>query len=205
MWYDDNIKSYGDINYKINQSYCEKYNLEIICSHKKMHPTRCAMWERLPLLLQNLSNYDYMIWIDADAFFYFEASNILDIIIDNPTPNFIFSNDLGNRNINTGFFIVKNSQYSIDFLNRWAFDEELFKTNPYPYWPDQGVLIDMYETNIMSIKDNSVLYDYGRLQHFFKNDKNDKCYVFHLAGRQTYDRNRESEEYYRILFGKSFR
>ena len=35
MFYDDNIKSYGEINYKINKKYSEKYNLEIILSNKK--------------------------------------------------------------------------------------------------------------------------------------------------------------------------
>jgi len=35
MFYDDNIKIYGDINHTINKKYCEKYNLTLIVSNKK--------------------------------------------------------------------------------------------------------------------------------------------------------------------------
>ena len=60
MFYDDNIKSYGEINYKINKKYCEKYNLDIILSNEKKYNNRHSAWERLPLLLDNIMNYDYL-------------------------------------------------------------------------------------------------------------------------------------------------
>lgn len=44
MFYDDNIKLYGDINYIINQKYCEKYNLELILSNKKKYSNRHSAW-----------------------------------------------------------------------------------------------------------------------------------------------------------------
>jgi hypothetical protein len=182
MFYDDNIKEYGKINYEINKKYCEKYNLDIILSNQKKYSNRHSAWERLPLLLDNISNYDYLIWIDADAFFYNDANNIIDIIINNSNIDFIFTNDLGDRNINTGFFIVKNSQYSIDFLTKWAYDDELYENNKYPFWWDQGVLIDMVYNNILDIKNHSIKYKYGILQHFNENDKLDKTFIFHLAG-----------------------
>lgn len=197
MFYDAAIKSYGDLNYKINKVYCEKYNLKIILSNQKKYNNRHSAWERLPLLLDNISKFDYLIWIDADAFFYKNANNILDIINENKDVNFIFSNDIGNLNINTGIFIVKNSQYSIDFLTKWAYDEELYNNNPYPYWWDQGVLVNMYENNILGIKENSKLYKYGILQHFKGNDKiNNTSLVFHLAGSSQKLRLKISYRYY---------
>ena len=99
MFYDDNIKYFGDINYKINKLYCEKYNLEIILSNKKKYNNRHSAWERLPLMLNNISKFDYLIWIDADAFFYIESNNITDVIKNNLDKNFIFSKDIGNNNI----------------------------------------------------------------------------------------------------------
>jgi len=207
MFYDDNIKSYGDINYKINKLYCEKYNLKIIFSNEKKYSNRHSAWERLPLMLDNISKFDYLIWIDADAFFYNDANNIVDIINNNINTNFIFSRDLGNKNINTGVFIVKNSQYSIDFLTKWAYDEELYKNNPYPVWWDQGVLIDMYDNNILDITQNSVIINYGVLQHLGEDDKLiNKTYIFHMAGRDQYTRYEFSRKYYnnliRILNGQ---
>jgi len=196
MFYDDNIKSYGDINYKINKLYCEKYNLKIILSNEKKYSNRHSAWERLPLILDNISKFDYLIWIDADAFFYNDANNIVDIINNNTNTNFIFSRDLGNKNINTGVFIVKNSHYSIDFLTKWGYDEELYKNNPYPVWWDQGVLIGMFDNNILDIKQNSVIVDYGVLQHLGEDDKViNKTYIFHMAGRDHYTRCEFSRKY----------
>ena len=199
MYYDDNIKNYGNLNYIINKKYCEKYNVSLISStNQKKYTNRHAAWERLPLLLDNITQYDYLIWIDADAFFYNDASNISDIINKNIDAEFIFSNDITNKNINTGFFIVKNSQYSIDFLTKWAYDEELYKNNPFPLWWDQGVLIDMFNKNILDIQTNSVLIDYGVLQHFNEHELcqlHTKPYVFHLAGQNNDFRFETSKKY----------
>jgi hypothetical protein len=201
MFYDDNIRCYGDINYNINKLYCEKYNLSIILSNEKKYSNRHSAWERLPLLIDNISKFDYLIWIDADAFFYNDADNIIDIINNNINVNFIFSNDIGNNNINTGFFIVKNSEYSIDFLTKWAYDEELYKNNPYPLWWDQGVLINMFNNNILDIKQNSIQLNYAVLQHFTENDKLDKTYIFHLAGRSKDIRYEISKKYFDKING----
>lgn len=198
MFYDETIESYGKINYEINKKYCEKYNIDIILSNNnKKYTKRHPAWERLPLLLENISNYDYLIWIDADAYFYIDANDITNIINIADNYNFIFSNDIGDNNINTGIFIVKNSQYSIDFLNKWAYDEELYENNPYPCWWDQGVLIDMYNKNIMNIKKNSICLKYGEIQHFYENDKIDKkSFIHHLAGRNNYIRYETSKKYF---------
>jgi hypothetical protein len=201
MFYDDNIKYFGDINYKINKLYCEKYNLEIILSNKKKYNNRHSAWERLPLMLDNISKFDYLIWIDADAFFYNDANNIIDIINKNININFIFSNDIYPTNVNTGLFIVKNSQYSIDFLTKWAYDEELYNNNPHPHWWDQGVLVSMFNNNILNIKQNSIQIEYGVLQHFYENDKLDKTYVYHMAGMSNYIRYKVSKEYFDKITG----
>jgi hypothetical protein len=202
MFYDEKIKNYGEINYKINKKYCEKYNLNIILSNEKRYNNRHSAWERLPLILDNISKFDYLIWIDADAFFYNDAKNIVDIINENPDANFIFSNDIGNRNINTGVFIVKNTLYSIEFLTKWAYDEELYENNPIPGWWDQGLLIYMINNNILNIQENSVKYEYGVLQNFRENDKlNGKTFIFHLAGLSNELRYEISKDYFDKLIG----
>ena len=208
MYYNDNIKNYGNINYIINKKYCDKYGLSIILStNQSKYNNRHSAWDRLPLLLDNITKYDYLMWIDADAFFYNDANNICDIINNNIDAEFIFSNDFGDKNINTGFLIIKNSQYSIDFLTKWAYDEELYNNNPYPLWWDQGVLIDMFNKNILDIKTKSILIDYGILQHFNQHELtqlNSKPYVFHLAGKSNDFRFETSKKYLEELNLKSF-
>ena len=122
-------------------------------------------------------------WIDADAFFYNHADDIRNIINNYSNYNFIFSNDIGNNNINSGIFIVKNTEYSINFLKKWAYDNDLYNNNPQPYWWDQGVLIYMYNNNILNIKNNSKIIDFGILQEFNLNDDlHNNTFVCHIAG-----------------------
>tara|TARA_B110000908_G_scaffold122868_1_gene144087 strand:- start:317 stop:949 length:633 start_codon:yes stop_codon:yes gene_type:complete len=202
MFYDDNIKIYGDINHTINKKYCEKYNLTLIVSNKKKYTDRHSAWERLPLLLDNISNFDYIIWIDADAFFYYDA-NITDIINDNLNTNFIFSKDLGNNNVNSGIMIIKNTDYSIKFLKKWAYDEELYKKYEHHLWWDQAVLIHLLLNNELDINQNSIEFEYGVLQHFGKNDKLNGTYVYHLAGHSKELRYKTSQDYLNKLIVKS--
>jgi hypothetical protein len=196
MWYDSTISSYGDINYKINRAYCDKNNIDLIRCQERRHGNRHPAWERIPLILKYIHNYDYVMWIDADAFFYNDGKSIIDLINNNATYNFIFSKDISVA-INTGCFIVKNTQYSIDFLVKWGYDKILYENNKYPQWWDNGVILDMYEANVLDIKNNSIVFDYGILQHFYQNDKLDnKPYIFHLAGRSNDIRYRASKEYF---------
>ena len=108
MWYDSTINDYAELNYKINLKYCQKYGIELIKCNERRHIQRHPAWERIPLLLNYINNYDYVIWKDADAHFYLDSINIVTIIKNHPEQNFIFSKDI-NVVINTGIFIVKNT------------------------------------------------------------------------------------------------
>jgi hypothetical protein len=199
MYYDEAIKEYGEINYNINKLYCAKYNIPIFLSNTRTYSNRHAAWEKLPLVLNQLARYDYVIWIDADAHFYNDAPNIVDFINANNNKHIIFSKDFGNNGINSGVFIVKKSKYSIDFLNKWAYDEKLYNNNPLPGWWEQGVLIDMVSKNVYNIISNSMVCDYGVLQHFFKNEQTPESnnpFICHMAGRTYNDRVEISKKYY---------
>lgn len=209
-FYNDAIKHYGDITSKINQMYCNIHNITWVVSNEPKYKNRHPAWENLPLLLEHVDSYDYVIWIDADAFFYIDALNITTYINEHPDVDFIFSRDLGNKcppegEINTGIFIVKNTEYSKKFLNTWAYDEKLFQDCKMKYRWDQGVLNDMYTYNTFDIRssEHSFVYEYGILQHFYKNELNDlntKPLIYHMAGRRAcgkeHERFDDSHEYY---------
>jgi hypothetical protein len=200
MWYDETISAYADINYKINKAYCDKNNIELIKCSERRYSNRHPAWERIPLILKHIPNYDYVMWIDADAHFYINSKNIKDYIdnINNINYNFIFSKDIKVA-INTGCFIVKNTQYSIDFLTKWGYDETLYKNNKYPNFWENGVILDMYKENILDIKNNSLVIDYGVLQHFYEKELiklTPKPFIFHLAGRNSKIRYSHSLDYF---------
>ena len=97
------------------------------------------------------------------------------------------------------FQLVKNTQYSIDFLNRWCYDENLYVNRTNKNWHDQSVVIDMYTTNILDIRNNSIIINYGILQHFSMNRSPHlkKPFIIHLAGTNRDDRIKHSIEYFK--------
>ena len=208
MWYDDAIKEYAHINYQLNKMYCDKYNLDLILSDEKTYTDdRHLVWERLPYILKHIKNYDYIVYIDSDAFFYKDANDIKDLINLNINSSFIFSEDRhahGNvpkhiKSINCGIFIIKNTDYAFNFLNTWAYNQDLYKNNPIPIYREQGVCIYMYNNNILDIKNNSTLHDYGIIQQFHEHEFPKNAYVLHLAGQSNEKRIEISKKYYNNL------
>ena len=111
MWYDYAIREYADINFEINKIYCSKHGHDIIRSDKKTFRYKPAQWERLPLILEYIQNYDYVMYIDSDAHFYIDAPDIMTIITQYSDKAFIFSGDVNQKHdfeLNSGVFIVKN-------------------------------------------------------------------------------------------------
>ena len=93
MWYDDGVKSFGDLSYEINKKYCDKHGYDIIKCDKRFFSDRHAAWERLPFILKHIKQYDYVVWIDADAHFYITAPPITKLLSLYSNKNFIFSQD----------------------------------------------------------------------------------------------------------------
>jgi len=214
MWYDENIRSYGDVNYLINKQYCQKHGYDIIQSNKRLYADneRTPHWERIPLMLKCLTNidrkYDYLVWIDADAHFYIDAYPVTSIIEKYPNKSLILSGDYPHLNtsweINSGVFILKNNKECFDILMAWGYSdilEKVAKKNIHKYgnYKDQKVLRLMYDNNILNIKQKSVVIPYGIFQHFFPKSKKElmqRPLICHLAGSDTMTRIQHSTDYY---------
>jgi len=66
---------YGDFEYypwseKINRHYCERHGYEYGVSHQAPRVERHASWQKIPTILSELQNCDYLLLMDADAHFY---------------------------------------------------------------------------------------------------------------------------------------
>ena len=199
MWCDGKTaKKYGCTSYHINKIYCEKHGYDLRFSSKRRHNREDLAWEKLPMVIEHLDNYDYVIWIDADAHFYVDRGPIEDLIKEHKDVQIIFSEDgtckgfpseldpsewlkssckVRHPALNTGVFIVKNTSDVKKLLDVWTYDEWLFKQN-YPYW-EQGVCQKMYELNTCSIRDISVVLPLNVLQNYERFTKHNP-YVRHF-------------------------
>lgn len=186
-WYNDAIKDYGDMTYTLNKTYCKKYNIDCIKDDTVRLPNRKPTWERFPLLLKYYNqDYDYIIWIDADAFFYINSPDIRNIIYQHLDKNFIFSWDI-TPNVQAGLIIAKKNDYTKKIFEELSYNEDKYKNslNKLYDWQDQQCLIDMIDENFMDINNNIVLLPFGELQEFTEDNK---AYVLHLAGSSKEER-----------------
>jgi len=81
MWYDQEIAWYGDSNYQINKAYCNKHNIDLFLSNERGH-NRHLVWDKVPMILKYINDYDYVMWIDLDAHFYLDGKNIIELITE---------------------------------------------------------------------------------------------------------------------------
>jgi hypothetical protein len=224
MWYDDKIKYYADNFYKINAAYCEKYNYTLIKSSTRRCKGREPHWERFPLILKHIKDYDYVVWIDADAWFYADAPPLEDIIKKYNKEILFSAERLISRPppvINSGVIICKNTQRVIDTINKWAYSEDLkdkYSEVCSGTWiEDQGVVRGCFRDNVDGLRDISVIIPYLELQHHKQSERGDNgCwrrvndngdiswilsipYVFHLAGQDSHERENLSTRYLKTL------
>ena len=220
MWCDGKTaKKYGCTSYHINKIYCEKYGYDLMFSSKRRHNREDLAWEKLPMVIEHLDNYDYVIWIDADAHFYVDKGPIEDLIKEHKDVQIIFSEDGTCKGfpseldpsewlksscevrypaLNTGVFIVKNAPDVKELLDVWTYDEWLFKQN-YPYW-EQGVCQKMYELNTCNIRDISVVLPLNILQNYERFTKHNP-YVRHFPSmlKSTHGIKKSFRAYLRLV------
>lgn len=126
----------------INKKYCKKngydfYFYETIPDVlKERHPAWCKLYY-LHVQMQN-SKYDYITWIDADAFFCNNKLKIEDWIKKSSGKNIIISRDPGytltqyknsnEKRVNSGVMIYKNCYENINLLKYMLYDP-IFEPN----------------------------------------------------------------------------
>lgn len=123
----------GPLPYKENakknhEKYCKKHGYTYKCiekAEKNCHPA----WMK-PVVMERILNsneYDYVMWNDADSFFVNMDIRIEDLIWD-PEADMIITGD-ANDVCNNGHIIMKNTEWSKQFLTKWKLFQILLPEN----------------------------------------------------------------------------
>lgn len=133
QYYTENL-THGPFAEKINQKYanemgygyyCEKSTKDIRDFLKGIAPT----WYKSKLILDvfDKHNPEYVLFLDTDAIISNPTIKIEEFI--DPEYNFIVAKDISHHSImNAGVFLIKNNEWSRNFLQRWF--ECSFKLKP---------------------------------------------------------------------------
>lgn len=124
QYYTSNL-NYGKYSEAINQEYCNKHGYTYVVEKdgdkiykaiEDRHPT----WYKSLMALEvfEKENPDWILFLDADAIISNLEQKIEDFIDENY--NLILSDDVGHHSdYNAGVFLIKNCDWSKEFLNTW--------------------------------------------------------------------------------------
>lgn len=158
---------------EINTAYCSQhgYGYYIEKDSDKIksaleHPKRSYTWYKPKLILDVFDRYnpEYVLFLDMDACVVDFTQRIESYIDSNY--DILFTEDVGHHSsMNAGVFLIKNTQWTRDFMNLWWYSAETLRgidipelsipeehKNNYGYfktalWHDQSCLTHLYKTN----------------------------------------------------------
>ncbi len=230
MYYNENICNYSDYSKEINKMYCKKYDYDFIVANdniieycyknnysivdgeqfwNNIISNTSPYYVRYHLLLNIIDSYDWVMWIDSDAYFYINASPLENIIkhielSHSCILSYTIKQYLSDQNkdfyINNGTFLLKNTEDNKTFLNKMINNRDIKDVaEKLHYIHDQSVFRYLYDTNYKNFKDNSFVLNYGVLQHFYSHELKYlkyKPYIHHLAGTTNEIRTNTIKNYY---------
>lgn len=144
-WTSDGKCDFMPVSCKNHIDYCYKHNYSYVCElfrerdYMGYHPT----WVKLFAIKKHLSNYDYIVWIDADCVFAESSIEVESFIQDESTYIVVpksekdYNTGVVWTGITTGFMIFKNNEKSHNLLDILINNA---KNYTYDYFHEQSVL-----------------------------------------------------------------
>jgi hypothetical protein len=121
------------------QNYANKYNYTFINYNYSLDANRPIPWSKILIIQKHLKDAEWIFWTDADSLIMNDKIKI-ETLIDN-NYNFILSRDF--NNYNTGQFLIKNCDWSFDFLDR-VYKKDIYINHS---WWEQMAIIDILDNN----------------------------------------------------------
>lgn len=116
-----------EINRKINETYCRKHGYDYVCKTFPPRDDRACRWAKIPAMREELHDCDYLLYMDADAFFYSHELKIEEELL----PHIKSKQIMMSANCvcdemrhqpdkpNTGIILVRNTEQTAEMLRVW--------------------------------------------------------------------------------------
>jgi hypothetical protein len=133
------------------ERYCDMHGCQIIIANHLLDKSRPAAWSKLKAAMHYLSDYDYLFYVDTDVVIMNLDVPPTAFINLAPQHDFIFSKDW--NGINTGNWLVKNTEFSHWFLQKaWNQTQLIPKRSvdgvPHPFEYEQRAFHFLLNTDV---------------------------------------------------------
>jgi hypothetical protein len=147
--YNESFKEISDLSFSTVESFCQNKSIPYERFYVREFDKPMA-WFKIKALIDEikLNQYDYILWIDADAMVLDKNFDIESIIDHSKTLH--IAKDF--NNINSGVMIWKVCELSSYLLEQiWLMSEKYL----HHIWWEQAAIIELYEKNIGNILENT--------------------------------------------------
>jgi hypothetical protein len=190
----DSEPTFARVIKNINTMYAEKHDYIYIYIYNHVFSTdNFIQWYKVDTILHNINDCDFLLYLDWDAFVYsHELTLEFDLIIKwMMDVDCLIAADSGCEHkkwydgTNTGVMLFRNSQKTIEILNRWWALRYVVVPN-WEFFKDQSVfnayILKEYKDNIRILDDYYIMNgQYGQ-------------FIRHYAGFKNSDREWELKE-----------
>lgn len=133
------IGQYSDWNKK---AYARKHGYDIYLHHELLDLSRPPAWSKIPAIEMHLHDYEWIYWSDADSLIMNDEIRLESIIDDRY--DLIITQETTKKNLNTGSFLIRNSDWSRQLLKDMYKQEQFINANG--YW-EQAALKHLLKIN----------------------------------------------------------
>lgn len=146
-------------------------------------------WSKIKLILKYIRDYDYLVWIDADAYIMNQDIRLEDIIRDTcMDKNICIARD--NKLPNTGVIFIKCTDWSKSFFEKVYSKTDFIHADNW----EQCAIIDMYDKNEFNTNENMLILNIDQQKIFnsywYNYDWGD--FIIHLLGCYRGDNKTEA-------------
>ncbi len=153
QFYTPNV-SYGEYAEKINEKYCQDNGYYYFVEKdgnkiKSKIPGRSFTWYKPHLIRETLERFpdsEYVLFLDIDAIFCNNSRRIEEFI--DGLSSIVMTQDYGPSLVNAGVLLLKNNEYSKNFLNEWWDICEEYPQYKEGLWHDQTCIGLWHERQI---------------------------------------------------------
>lgn len=107
------IGQYGDQN---KEKYAKKHGYDLFIYHDVLDKARPPAWSKILAIQNHLADYDWIYWSDADSLI-MNTDIKLESLIDDQV-DLVISKECFHGFLNTGSFLIKNTEWSHVLLKR---------------------------------------------------------------------------------------
>lgn len=184
--YDDNYLScgLGQASENKNKTYCDNHGYDFKCinieTRKDIKDDLYYFFWKFKLILENIEEYDYIFWIDADAFIVKHDVKLEDIIDTNMDMQICIDINY----MNTGVFITKCGEFSEKMFN------DILEQGPKTKhdFPDAFIMKRYYDNNTDKFKImeqwffNSYVHSLYNLNYPKGEYRENESFIIHFPG-----------------------